>query len=121
MEVTATNGAGLTGSANGPPVEILDDQDGLTTVGITFITAAGIIVVVLSIFLIGYLFFRRRCAHPELLSSLQLPALEFKNLALGMPALFWDPAQELQWADSNSNTTKAHHQNTNCGQGLCEL
>lgn len=60
MEIFATNAAGLTGSGSGQPLRILGDADGLSTVGLTFVVAGGIIFVALLMFLIGYLFFRRR-------------------------------------------------------------
>jgi len=60
VEVFATNKAGLVGSASGQPLLILGDADGLSIVGLTFVVAGSIIAVALLIFLIGYLFFRRR-------------------------------------------------------------
>ena len=60
VEVSATNAAGLVGSAAGQPVQILGDSGGLSTVGLTFVVAGSIIIVALLIFLIGYFFVRKR-------------------------------------------------------------
>ena len=60
VEVSATNSAGLVGTAAGQPVEILGDKNGLSTVGLTFVVAGSIIAVALLIFLIGYFFVRKR-------------------------------------------------------------
>lgn len=61
VQVTALNAAGINGSLAGPAVRILEGGRGLSTVGTTFVVASGIIVLAVSLYLLGYLFFRRRC------------------------------------------------------------
>lgn len=73
VEVSATNDAGLVGTAKGQEVKILGPHEGLSTVGLTFVVAGSIIAVALLIFLIGYFYVRRRQA--PLFLSIHFPLL----------------------------------------------